>query len=304
MKTVQALNTMPYHQSANGVGYDALKVSELIGKPLPENKAATLEQTIEELSASVSFNEQYHQALLKGDVKKAGQALKDFYLSTQIAQTVAEHPLTEQTRKEMDEVDARNQRAFILQNLEALREIFNENGARFSKLWEQFKPTRLSAKEIEGNTKLQKLVPELVSVAETLYIIRRIAQDYHKTGQKYTLAHRFMTGCAFPATYSEHITGVVPQQLGTAFSDQYAAPQQRLNTAGVFATMLEREPRAGETITLHWNTEEQLQEQEEEYEHLIEELEARTRSSLLFHPTVSLTGKEIEVFKYWLAHKK
>ncbi|QNV37547.1 hypothetical protein [Rothia terrae] len=36
--TTQTANAMPYHQSANGVGYDALKVSELIGKPLPENK--------------------------------------------------------------------------------------------------------------------------------------------------------------------------------------------------------------------------------------------------------------------------
>lgn len=253
----------------------------------------------------MSFNEQYHQALLKGDVKKAGEALKDFYLSTQIAQTVAEHPLTEQTRKEMDEVDARNQRAFILQNLEALREIFNENGARFGELWELFKPTRLDVREINKSAKLKKLVPELIAVAGTLDMIQTLAVRYGNAAQKHNqLAHHFLTGCAFPAVYSEEVTSVVPQQLGTAFSNQYAAPQQRLNTAGVFATMLEREPRAGETITLHWNTEEQLQEQEKEYEHLIEELEARTRNSLLFHPTVSLTGKEIEVFKYWLAHKK
>lgn len=300
--TTQTPNTMPYEQSANGVGYDALQVSALVGETLPENKVIALEQTLDKLSASTSYNEQYRTALLDGDVKAAGHALKDFYLSTQIAQVAADHPLTQQTRQEMSELDAANQRAFILDNLDTLRGVFNENGEHFAQLWEKFKPTRLSAQEIKKSSQLQQLLPELMEVANTLWTIRELIRKYG-TDKPGILAHELMTGCAFPADHTEIITGVVPEHMGPTFNDPDKVLQQQLGKAWVFANMLEHEPRYGEQVQIRWNTQQQLDEQEAEYERMAKELGLITPGAFPRGSVVSCKGKEIEVFKYWVAQQ-
>lgn len=302
--TTQTPNTMPYEQSADGVGYDALQVSALVGETLPENKVITLEQTLDKLSASTSYNEQYRTALLDGDVKAAGHALKDFYLSTQIAQVAAEHPLTEQTRQEMSELDAANQRAFILENLEQLRDIFNENGERFVQLWKEFKPTRLDVREINKSAKLKKLMPELIAVADTLRIIRRIAQQYAGVRlAQVGLAHPFLVGCAFPVNYQQNITGVVPFQPYTSPGDLTGRQQATLNTAREFALMLQNEPQAGREVTLKWCTADELEAQETEYERMIQELGLRKLTPNVPQGVLNLEGKEIEIYKYWVAQQ-
>lgn len=303
MTTIQTPNAMPYEQSSKGVGYYALQVSSLVGKTLPENKTISLEQTLAALTFSESFNEQYRNALLEGDVKKAGEALKDFYLSTQVAQVAAEHPLTEKTRQEMSELDASNQRAFILEHLEQLRELFNENGARFGELWELFKPTRLDVREINKSAKLKKLVPELITVAGTLNMIQTLAVKYGGAVQKHNqLAHHFLTGCAFPAGYSENTTGVVPFQPYTSPDNPTGRQQETLNTAREFALMLEKEAQAGREVVLQWCTDEQLAQQEAEYESMVQELGLRVRGDH-GRSVVILKGREIEIYKYWVAHQ-
>lgn len=302
--TTQTPNAMPYEQSSKGVGYDALQVSSLVGKTLPENKTTSLEQTLAALTFSESFNEQYRNALLEGDVKAAGDALKDFYLSTQVAQVAAEHPLTEKTRQEMSELDASNQRAFILEHLEQLRELFNENGARFGELWELFKPTRLDVREINKSAKLKKLVPELITVAGTLNMIQTLAVRYGNAVQKHNqLAHHFLTGCAFPAVYSEEVTSVVPFQRYTPFRDEGVREQEALNPALPFACMLEKEAQAGREVVLQWCTDEQLAQQEAEYERMIQELGAYVRDKFHNQSVVTLKGREIEVYKYWVTRQ-
>lgn len=239
----------------------AKKVHALTGIPLPASPAATLQSALSEIRSIMEGNETaFANALRAG---KAADALKAYQRGTSF-QNLLNSPLVQNLETEAVNEKAKNLRAYLIENMPAVMERFNDAAEKFTAAWDSINRQPAVISELIRTEHGPNAWKEMVAHAATLNQAAECYTNFCKTGNGPDLSRGTLDAVQFSTNLA---------YLGAeADSSQYAGYQwidnQDIKDLRPWLLILSGTPRPGRTVKIIMRTNDEVEAEGEQLEAL------------------------------------